>query len=52
MNLFGSMEQNCDVDVLEGGYCRDGEGGVSNFTTGDDGSSFLILFPIVPDFSK
>ena len=38
------MERNCDIDVLEGGYCKDGVGGVSNFMTGDDGSSFLILF--------
>ena len=37
------MEQNCEVDVREGGYCRDGVGGVSNFMTDDDGSSFLIL---------
>ena len=42
-NSLGSMDWNCDVDVHEGRYCRDGVGGVSNFITGDDGSSFLIL---------
>ena len=43
-NSFGSIERNRDVDVLEGRYCGDGEGGVSNFITGDNGTSFLILF--------
>ena len=30
-------------DIGVGGHCNSGEGGVSIFITGDDGSSFLIL---------
>ena len=41
---FGSMEQNWEVDVRDGGYVRGGVGGGSTFICKDgvDGSSFLI----------
>ena len=42
-NLFGSMEQNWDVELRDGGYVRGGVGGFSTFgNNGVDGSSFFI----------
>ena len=43
-NSFGSMEQNREVDVRDGGYVRGGVGGCSTFICKDgvDGSSFFI----------
>ena len=38
---FGSMEQNRDVEVRDGGYVRGGVGGSTFTNSGVDGSSFL-----------
>ena len=43
LKSFGSMEQNRDVEVRDGGYVREGVGGWLTFTNdGVDGSSFFI----------
>ena len=41
--LLGSIEQNWDDDVQDGGYVRGGVGGCSTFSIGVDGSSFLTF---------
>ena len=42
------MEQKWDVDVCDMGYCKFGEGGVSTFIFGVNGSSFLTLILFLP----